>query len=124
MPRLKGYIFPRAIIAYAVWVYHHFALSTADVEDLLAERDVMVSRGTVQKWVNRFVCQFANSISNVNAFVVGHGFVAQSRNKTSRDHATHNPVGQWMHCVKLLGQRLSARDFDRQVQRSNFVPRS
>ncbi len=21
----------------------------------------------------------------------------------------------WMHCVKLLGQRLSARDFDRQV---------
>jgi hypothetical protein len=26
-----------------------------------------------------------------------------------------NPAGQWMHCVKLLGQRLSARDFDRQV---------
>ena len=21
----------------------------------------------------------------------------------------------WMHCVKLLGQRLAARDFDRQV---------
>ncbi len=27
----------------------------------------------------------------------------------------HNPAGQWMHCVKLLGQRLMARDFDRQV---------
>ena len=23
--------------------------------------------------------------------------------------------GQWMHCVKLLRQRLMARDFDRQV---------
>ena len=79
MPRLKGYIFPRAIIAYAVWVYHHFALSTADVEDLLAERDVMVSRGTVQKWVNRFVCQFANSISNVNAFVVDLALLHKSR---------------------------------------------
>jgi hypothetical protein len=33
----------------------------------------------------------------------------------SRDHAPHNPAGQWMHCVKLPGQRLSARDFDRQV---------
>ncbi|NRB18037.1 MAG: hypothetical protein HRU33_10855, partial [Rhodobacteraceae bacterium] len=33
----------------------------------------------------------------------------------SRDHASHNPAGQWMHCVKLLGQRLSARDFERQV---------
>jgi len=37
------------------------------------------------------------------------------RNKTSRDHAAHNPVGQRMHCVKLLGQRLMARDVDRQV---------
>lgn len=37
------------------------------------------------------------------------------RDKTSRDHATHNPAGQWMHRVKLLGQRLMARDFDRQV---------
>ena len=27
----------------------------------------------------------------------------------------HDPAGQWMHCVKLPGQRLKARDFDRQV---------
>ncbi|SFU70868.1 hypothetical protein SAMN04488527_1122 [Aliiroseovarius crassostreae] len=32
MPRLKGFRFPREIIAYAVWAYHRFAL-TADVED-------------------------------------------------------------------------------------------
>ena len=25
------------------------------------------------------------------------------------------PAGQWMHCVKLLGQSVMARDFDRQV---------
>lgn len=36
--RLKGYRFPREIVAYAVWVYHRFALSTADVADLLAGR--------------------------------------------------------------------------------------
>jgi len=44
MPRLKGFRFPREIITYAVWAYHRFALSTADVEDLLAERGVIVSR--------------------------------------------------------------------------------
>lgn len=33
----------------------------------------------------------------------------------SRDIAVQYPAGQRMHCVKLLGQRLSARDFDRQV---------
>jgi len=60
--RLKGYRFPREIVAYAVWVYHRFALSTADVEDLLAERGVTVSRETVRKWVNRFGCHFANCI--------------------------------------------------------------
>ncbi|GGF86514.1 hypothetical protein GCM10011319_52830 [Mameliella alba] len=49
MARLKGYRFPREVVAYAVWVYHRFALSTADVEDLLAERGVIVSRETVRK---------------------------------------------------------------------------
>ena len=29
--RLKGFRYPRDIIAYAVWAYHRFALSTADV---------------------------------------------------------------------------------------------
>lgn len=47
MPRLKGYRFPREVVAYAVWVYHRFALSTADVEDLLAARGMMVSRETI-----------------------------------------------------------------------------
>ena len=41
MPCLKGFRFPRDIIAYAVWAYHRFALSCADVEDLLAERGVI-----------------------------------------------------------------------------------
>ena len=54
MPRLKGFRFPREVIAYAVWAYHRFALSTADVEDLLAERGVIVSREAIRLWVNRF----------------------------------------------------------------------
>ena len=48
MLRLKGVRFPREIIAYAVWAYHRFAMSTADVEDLLAERGVSVSRKTIR----------------------------------------------------------------------------
>lgn len=54
LPRLKGFCFPREIIAYAVWAYHRFALSTADVEDLLAERGAIFSREAVRLWVNRF----------------------------------------------------------------------
>lgn len=62
MPRLKGYRFPREIVAYAVWAYYRFGLSTADVEDLLAERGVIVSREAVRKWVNRFGRHFADCI--------------------------------------------------------------
>ena len=62
MPRLKGFRHPREIIAYAVWAYHRFALSTADVEDLLAERGVIVSRETIRLWVNRFGAHFADCI--------------------------------------------------------------
>ena len=62
MPRLKGFRFPRDIISYAVWVYHRFALSCADVEDLLAERGVIVSRETVRNCVTRFGSFFAACI--------------------------------------------------------------
>ena len=42
LPRLKGFRYPREVIAYAV-AYHRFALSTADVEDLLAERGMILT---------------------------------------------------------------------------------
>ncbi len=51
MPRMKGFRFLREIIAYAVWAYYRFSLSTADVEDLLAERGVRISRKAIRRWV-------------------------------------------------------------------------
>ncbi len=62
MPRLKGFRYPREIIAYAVWAYHRLALSTADVEDLLAARGVIVSREAIRLWVNRFGRHFADCV--------------------------------------------------------------
>ena len=57
MPRLKGFRLPREVISYAVWAYHRFALNTAEVEDLLAARGVLVSREAV-----RFGRHFADCI--------------------------------------------------------------
>ena len=39
------------IIQQAVWLYARFTLSFRDVEDLLAERGIMVSYETVRRWV-------------------------------------------------------------------------
>ena len=62
MPHLKGFRFPREVIAYAVWAYYRFPTSTADVEDLLAARGIIVSRETVRQWANRFGKHFADCI--------------------------------------------------------------
>ena len=49
----SGYRFP-PIIQQAVWLYVRFTLSFRDVEDLLAERGILVSYETVRRWVNHF----------------------------------------------------------------------
>src|SRR6202035_4258687 len=50
----SGYRFPPEIIEHAIWLYIRFTLSFRDVEDLLAERGIMVSYETVRRWVNYF----------------------------------------------------------------------
>jgi transposase-like protein len=50
----EGYRFPLEIIQQAIWLYVRFTLSFRDVEDLLAERGIVVSCETVRRWVNHF----------------------------------------------------------------------
>ena len=52
--RCAGYRFPPVIIQQAIWLYVRFNLSFRDVEDLLAERGILVSRETVRRWLNHF----------------------------------------------------------------------
>ena len=53
-PSYRGYRFPPAIIQHAVWLYLRFTLSFRDVEDLFAERGVIVSHETIRRWVAHF----------------------------------------------------------------------
>src|ERR1700682_5570679 len=50
----SGYRFPPEIIKQAIWLYVRFTLSLRDVEDLLAERGILVSYEMVRRWVNHF----------------------------------------------------------------------
>jgi putative transposase len=50
----SGYRFPPEIIHQAIWLYFRFTLSLRDVEDLLAERGILVSYETIRRWVNHF----------------------------------------------------------------------
>ena len=56
------YRFLPEIIRQATWLYLRFSLSLRDVEDLLAERGIMVSYETVRRWVNHFGPKIASEL--------------------------------------------------------------
>ncbi len=93
MSRLKGFRFPREIIIYAVWAYHRFALSTADVEDLLAERGVIVSREAIRLWVNRFGTHFAACIRR-----------GRPRPNDKMAHGRGRHLDQWREALAVAGR--------------------
>ena len=47
-PDYKGFRFPPEIISHAVWLYFRFSLSFRDVEELLAQRGIVVTYETLQ----------------------------------------------------------------------------
>ena len=60
--RYYGHRFPPEIISYAVWVYHRFCLSFRDVEDLLAERGIIVSYESIRRWCRKFGPDYARCL--------------------------------------------------------------
>ncbi len=58
----KRYRFPAAIIQYAVWLYFRFNLSHRDIEDLLAQRGIIVSRESIRLWCNKLGSKFATRL--------------------------------------------------------------
>src|SRR4051794_21017842 len=61
-PSYKRHRFPPAIIGHAVWLYFRFALSYRDVEELLAERGVIVTYETIRQWCQKFGQGYANEL--------------------------------------------------------------
>ena len=55
----KRYRFPPEIIQYAFWLYFRFNLSHRDIEDLLAQRGVIVTRESIRLWCNKFGSKYA-----------------------------------------------------------------
>jgi transposase, IS6 family len=53
-----GFRFPRKVISVAVRWYLCYGLSCRDVEELLAERGVIVGHVTIYRWVQRFTPEF------------------------------------------------------------------
>ena len=58
----SGHRYPAAVIAHAVWLYFRFPLSLRMVEEMLAERGIMVSHETIRRWGRKFGGAYAAEI--------------------------------------------------------------
>jgi putative transposase len=48
------------IISHCVWLYHRFPLSLREVQELMAERGVIVSHEAIRAWSQKFGQTYAN----------------------------------------------------------------
>ena len=62
MNTYKRHRFPPDIISYAVWLYYRFNLSHRDMEDLLAQRGIAVSRESIRLWCIKFGALYARRL--------------------------------------------------------------
>jgi putative transposase len=61
-PDYKGFRFPPEVISHAVWLYLRFSLSFRDVEELMAQRGIVVTYETVRQWCLKFGQTYANEL--------------------------------------------------------------
>jgi putative transposase len=62
VPNYKGFRFPAEIISHSIWLYFRFSLSFRDVEELMAQRGVVVTYETVRQWCLNFGQTYANEL--------------------------------------------------------------
>ena len=80
MNTYKRHRFPPEIISYAVWLYYRFNLSHRDIEDLLAERGITVSREAIRLWCIKFGVIYSRRLKRKHrgygdAFYIDEAFI-------------------------------------------------
>jgi putative transposase len=58
----RGHRYPVEIISHCVWLYHRFPLSYREIEEMMAERGVIVSSEAIRKWCRKFGPVFARDL--------------------------------------------------------------
>src|SRR6266545_3046549 len=101
----RGYRFPPEIIVHAVWLYFRFHLSFRDVQDLLAERGVIVSHETIRQWCTKFGAAFAAGLRRRRA---------RPGDKWHLDEVLLK-IGGKRHWLWRAGDQIAAERFLRQV---------
>jgi putative transposase len=58
----KRHRFPLQIIAHAVWLYFRFPLSLRVVDEMLLEREIVLSYEIIRRWAMKFETDYARRL--------------------------------------------------------------
>ncbi len=96
MNTYKRQRFPPDIISYAVWLYYRFNLSHRDIEDLQAERGIIVSREAIRLCSTRQAQRFVTAHAAIQyLFNIGRHLVRAEHYRNLRVSA----FAEWSRAV-------------------------
>lgn len=124
-----GFRYPAEIISHAVWLYHRFTLSFREVEEILAERGMVVSYETIRQWCLKFGSQYAAELRRRRpqpgdkwhldeVRVVINGEVYWLWRAVDQNHQTVDMLMQ-----KRRNQRAAKRFFKKLLKGLRYAPR-
>jgi transposase-like protein len=90
-----GYRFGHEVIAIAVRRYLHYGVSCRDVEELLAERGMIVDRVTVYRWLQTFTPESVDAARPARRAAGDRRFV---------DETYVNVAGRWSYLYRPIDQ--------------------
>jgi putative transposase len=113
-----------------VWLYHRFCLSFRDVEDLLAERGVIVSYEAIRQWCKKFGPSYANTLRK-RAGRLGDTWLLDEVNIVTIQGGRHylwRAIDQDSNVIDILVQkrkdkRVAKRFFRKILKRQGQSPR-
>jgi putative transposase len=128
-PSYKGYRFPAEIISHAIWLYYRFSLSYRDVEQLLAERGIVLTYETVRQWCRAFGQHYANQLRRRRARTGDKWHLDEVFLKINgRQHYLWRAVDQQGNVLDILVQsrrnkRAAKKFFRKLLKGCQYVPR-
>ncbi|MFT4520244.1 MAG: putative transposase [Halioglobus sp.] len=124
MNTYKRHRFPPDIIFYAVWLYYRFNLSHRDIEDILAERDIVVTRESIRLWCIKFGAIYTRRLKRKHrgygdTFYIGEVFIKIN----GKHHYLWRAVDQYGELVDVYLQKrrygATAKRFFKRLLRSH-----